>query len=155
MRSGASAGGVVRVSRRGEGEWSRGNWYALFPEGKGGARWWPGGFMQEGAEGRRFRRVAAMPVCPPFRDRSRGSREAGVAPPAAGDCRERGCAVVDGGARQFRGVMREDGASRGNWYALFPEGEGGARWWPGGFMQEGAGDGGPAGGCRAGLPAIS
>ena len=39
---------------------------------------------------------------------------------------KRGCTAVDGGARQFRGIM-----------------------------QEGAGDGGPAGGCRAGLPAIS
>ena len=108
---------------------------------------WPGGFMQEGAEGRRFRRVyargcrsapsqgcceaglrrcgrrgaavpgsyargrrgvvarrvAAVPVCPPFRDRSRGGREVGAVPPVAGDCRERGCAAVDSGVRRFRG----------------------------------------------------
>ncbi len=101
---------------------SRGNWYALFPEGKGGARWWPGGFMQEGAEGRRFRRVAAVPVCPPFRNRSRGGREVGAAPPVAGGCCEaglhrcgwRGAAVPGSYARGRRAL--------GAWFA-FPRGE--------------------------------
>ena len=40
------------------------------------------------------------------------------------------------------------GASRGNWYALFPEGKGGARWWPGGLCKGTAGRGGPAGYAR-------
>ena len=47
--------------------------------------------------------MAAVPVCPPFRDRSRGGREVGAVPPVAGDCRERGCAAVDSGVRRFRG----------------------------------------------------
>ena len=102
---------------------------------------WPGGFMQEGAEGRRFRRVyargcrsapsqgcceaglrrcgrrgaavpgsyargrrgvvarrvAAVPVCPPFRDRSRGSREVGAAPPIVRGCCEAGAAPLAAG----------------------------------------------------------
>ena len=144
------------------GRGSSGGGYAIGRRGR-----WPGGFMQEGAEGRRFRRVyargcrsapsqgcceaglrrcgrrgaavpgsyargrrgvvarrvAAVPVCPPFRDRSRGGREVGAVPPVAGDCRERGCAAVDSGVRRFRGG-----------YAI---GRRGRR--PGGFMQEGAG----------------
>ena len=111
MRSGARRG---RGSRFPEGEGARaGRTGTRFSRrGKGGAvAGGPAGLCKR-VQGTAARRVAAVPVCPPFRDRSRGGREVGIAPPAAGDCRERGCAVVDGGARQFRGVMREDGGGR-------------------------------------------
>ena len=62
---------------------------------------------------------------------------------------KRGCAAVDGGARRFRGVMREDGggAAVPGSYARGRRGAVARR-----VMR---GDGGAAGGCRAGLPAIS
>ena len=208
MRSGARWG---RGSRFPEGRGRRALVARRVMQGDGGARRFRG-IMQEGAEGRRFRRVAAVPVCPPFRDRSRGSREAGVAPPVAGGCCEaglhrcgwRGAAVPAGlckraqrgggpaglckraqgtAARRvtamsvcppFRDRSRggreagaappvaggccEAGLRRCGWRGAVARrvmrGDGGARRFRG-IMQEGAGDGGPAGGCRAGLPAIS
>ena len=217
----ARAGGVVRVSRRGrargrggpgelcEGTAGRGGSGELCKRAqrgggsgelceraqRGGG---PAGLCKR-AQGTAARRVAAVPVCPPFRDRSRGGREVGAAPPVAGGCCEaglhrcgwrgaavpgdcargrrgrrpggwlpcrfvrhfvtgrgvavkwglrrrspgvvvkRGCTAVDGGARRFRGIMQEGAEGR----------------WPGGLCERTAGRGGPAGGCRAGLPAIS
>ena len=92
------------------------------------------------AQGTAARRVAAVPVFPPFRDRSRGGREVGAAPPVAGGCCEAGLHRCG-----WRGA---DVTSGGKTY----DGEGRR---PGGLCKGTAGRGGPAGGCRAGLSAIS
>ena len=168
----ARAGGVVRVSQRGEGGARRGahhrtdvavghaqrrapgGWFA-FPGGGGQrepgelVRAFPGGEGRRAlvarrvyARGRRGRRSGGWLPCRFARHFVTGRGVAvkwGLRRRSSGVVVKRGCAVVDGGARRFRGVMREGAEGR----------------WPGGFMQEGAGDGGPAGGCRAGLPAIS
>ena len=130
--------GVMR-----EGGASRGNWYALFPEGKGGARRVArprngcsgracaaarAGGLCKRAQGTAARRVAAVPVCPPFRDRSRGGREVGAAPPVAGGCCEaglhrcgwRGAAVPGSYARGRRDAAVPAGYARGRRGAAVP-----------------------------------
>ena len=127
---------------------SRGNWYALFPEGEGGARSrGAGGFMQEGAGD------GAAGGWLPCRFARHFVTGRGVAvkwglrrwPP--GGCCEAGAApVVDGAGRgRFRGVMRE--GAEGRWPGGLCEGTAGGRRFRG-IMQEGAGDGGPAGLCK-------
>ena len=81
---GSSEGGVCDRTARGDG---------------------PAGLCKR-AQGTAARRVAAVPVCPPFRDRSRGGREVGAAPPVAGGCCEAGLRRRSSGVAVKRGLRR-------------------------------------------------
>ena len=104
--------GVIR-------EGAEGRWPGGLCEGTAG-RGGSGGLCKR-AQGTAARRVAAVPVCPPFRDRSRGGREVGAVPPVAGGCCEaglcrcgrRGAAVPGSYARGRRGAMARRVYARG------------------------------------------
>ena len=160
----ARAGRLIRVSRRGRAARAGGTGTRFSRRGRAARAGGPAGYAR-GWRGVVARRVAAVPVCPPFRDRSRGGREVGAAPPVAGGCCEaglhccgrRGAAVPGGVCDRTAGAMARRVYARGRRGAAarrVMQGDGGARRFRG-IMQEGAGDGGPAGGCHVGLPAIS
>ena len=116
----ARAGRLVRVSRRGRAARAGGTGTRFSRRGRAARAGGPAGLCKR-AQGTAVRRVAAVPVCPPFRDRSRGGREVGAAPPVVGGCCEaglrrcgrRGAAVPGSYARGRRGAAARRVYARG------------------------------------------